>query len=71
MRPDELAKLSATIEYGRAKYKLSRVTNPDLRARYEEIVSNYEAQHPELAVKTEEKKVQINPLTLQKDEYDR
>ena len=49
MRPEELAKLSATIEYGRAKYRLSRVSNPDVRERYEEIVREYEEEHPELA----------------------
>ena len=49
MRPEELAKLSATIEYGRAKYRLSRVSNPDVRERYEEIVRKYEEEHPELA----------------------
>ena len=49
MRPEELAKLSASIEYGRAKYRLSRVSNPDVRERYEEIVKKYEEEHPELA----------------------
>ena len=64
MRPDELAKLSASIEYGRAKYRLSRVTNPDLRGRYEEIVRKYEEEHPELIPQQPQQPINTHQLTL-------
>jgi len=70
MRPDELAKLSASIEYGRAKYRLSRVTNPDLRARYEEIVEKYEQDHPEMAAKQPEQ-TEIQQTRIQRNGNDR
>jgi len=64
MRPEELAKLSATIEYGRAKYRLSRVSNPDVRERYEEIVKKYEEEHPEVVKPEPQQPINTQQLQL-------
>ena len=42
MRTVDVQKLSASLEYGRAKYRLTKVSDPELRKRYQEIVRNYE-----------------------------
>ena len=42
MRKEDVDKLSESIEYSRARFRLTRVTDPELRARCLEIVRKYE-----------------------------
>lgn len=42
MRTEDVQRLADSIEYSRAKYRLTKVTDPELRARYTEIVRKYE-----------------------------
>ena len=42
MRSEDVQKLSDSIEYSRARYRLTRVTDPELRARCLEIIKKYE-----------------------------
>ena len=45
MRRIDVEKLSDSLEYGRAKYRLTKVKDPELRKRYEEIIRNYEIKY--------------------------
>lgn len=52
MRQVDVQRLSDSLEYGRAKYRLTKVTDPELRKRYEEIVRKYEMrEHIEQTIK--------------------
>ena len=42
MRSVDVHKLSDSIEYSRARFRLTRVTDPELRARCMEIIRKYE-----------------------------
>ena len=42
MRSVDVQKLSDSIEYSRARFRLTRVTDPELRARCMEIIRKYE-----------------------------
>ena len=45
MRRADVERLVDTLEYERAKYRLTRVSDIGLRKRYTEIVRNYEVKY--------------------------
>ena len=45
MRPEILERIIASADYNRAKYRLTRVKDPELRKHYEEVVKNYEEKY--------------------------
>ncbi len=45
MRQVDVQRLSDSLEYGRAKYRLTKVKDPELKKRYEEIVRKYEMKY--------------------------
>ena len=57
MKSADVQKLAESIEYSRAKFRLTRVTDPELRARCMEIVRRYEMrQHIAEKIKTMKEK---------------
>ncbi len=57
MRQVDVQKLSDSLEYGRAKYRLTKGTDPEGRKRYEEIVRKDEMREQiEQTIKTMEEK---------------